>query len=303
MAVNIDKITTERRNEKTKDIDLCDTLGILTKINAEDKTVPLAVEKALPQVASLVDQVVLTFEKGGRLVYVGAGTSGRLGVVDASECPPTFGVSQDRVVALIAGGESAFIKAVEGAEDSQELAIEDLKKINLNINDVLVGIAASGRTPYVVSAIKYANSIGVKTGCVTTSLDSEVAKVAKYPIEAVTGAEPITGSTRMKSGTAQKLVLNMITTTAMIKIGKIYENLMIDVQMTNEKLVSRAERIVHDITGVEIETAQKYLEKYKGVKEAIFAILTGIEDIVEINGFLNKNKGHLRKAIKEVLNK
>lgn len=296
--VDISKITTEKRNINTKNIDLATTCDILKLINNEDKTVPIAVEKAIDQIAVVVDKVTEAFSKGGRLFYLGAGTSGRLGVLDASECPPTFGVSPDMVVGLIAGGDKALRDAIEGAEDSKDEAYKDLKNNNLNKLDVVIGIAASGRTPYPIGGVEYANELGCETACITTSKDSEIARVAKYPIEAITGAEPLTGSTRMKSGTAQKLILNMITTAAMVKIGKVYENLMIDLQMSNNKLVSRAQLIVMEVTGVSREIAIEYLDKYKSVKYAIFSIMSKVEDKKKIEDILTEYRGNIRESLK-----
>ena len=298
--VDIRKISTERRNVNTKNIDIASTCQILKMINNEDKLVPLAVEKSIDQISSVVDVVTEAFVNGGRLLYLGAGTSGRLGVLDASECPPTFGVSNDLVIGIIAGGDDALRFAIEGAEDSKTEAINDLKRHNLSIKDVVIGIAASGRTPYPIGGIEYANSIGCNTACITTSKASEIAKVAKYPIEAITGAEPLTGSTRMKSGTAQKLILNMITTAAMVKIGKVYENLMIDVQMNNDKLVSRAHIIITEITGVKEEKAIEYLNKYKSVKNAIFSLISGIEGLSKIEDLLNEHNGNIRESLKNI---
>ncbi len=298
--VDISKITTEKRNDNTKNIDIASTCEILRLINKEDQMVPLAVEKAINQIAKLVDEVTETFVNGGRLFYLGAGTSGRLGVLDASEIPPTFGVENDLVIGIIAGGFDALRVAIEGAEDSKEEAVKDLKTYHLNSKDFVIGIAASGRTPYPIGAIEYANSLGCNTGCITTSFDSEIAKVAKYPIEAITGSEPLTGSTRMKSGTAQKLILNMITTASMVKIGKVYENLMVDLQLNNNKLISRAQQIVIDVTGVKEEIAVEYLEKYKSVKLAIFSIISEVKDIDQIKLLLKKNNGSIREALKNL---
>lgn len=300
MQVNLRKIGTEQRNSNTRHIDSLSTLEILQVINNEDKTVAYAVEKALPQISSLVDVIVEKFYEDGRLIYMGAGTSGRIGILDAVECRPTYGVPDDMVMCLMAGGESAFVKAVEGAEDSKEMAVSDLKKINLTSKDVVIGITASGRTPYAVGGVEYAKSIGCITGCITTSPNSEIAKIVDYPIEAITGAEPITGSTRMKSGTAQKMICNLISTTSMIKMGKVYENLMIDVQPTNQKLVSRAQNIIMEVTGISNEEAQKYIDKFGGVKKALFAILSGIDDIEKVNYYLDQTKGHIRNALKLV---
>jgi len=300
MMVDISKITTEKRNKNTKNIDIASTCEILKLINNEDKSVPLAVEKVIDQIAVVVDVVTNAFRTGGRLFYIGAGTSGRLGVLDASECPPTFGVSPDLVVGIIAGGDVALRKAIEGAEDSLEEAVKDLKNHALNDKDVVVGIAASGRTPYAIGGLVYANEIGAKTACITTSVDSEIAHVAQYPIEAITGAEPLTGSTRMKSGTAQKLILNMITTASMVKIGKVYENLMIDVQISNNKLVSRGKRIVMEVTGVDEDIAEEYLDRYKSVKYAIFGILSHIEETEKIEELLKEFNGNIRESLKNI---
>ncbi len=299
MAVDLKKIGTERRNLNTIDIDVVSTIEILRKINNEDKTIAFAVEKALPQIALLVDKIVEAFYKDARLIYMGAGTSGRIGVLDASECPPTFGVSYETVQCLIAGGFEAVIKSVEGAEDSTTLGVEDLKKINLTKDDIVVGIAASGRTPYVISAIEYAKKVGAITGAIVTSPNSKLASIVDYPIEAITGEEPITGSTRMKSGTAQKMICNMLSTASMIKMGKVYQNLMIDVQMSNEKLVKRAEGILEMALGISNEEAKASLIKYETVKQALFASLSGIEDLDKIKKYLSNNKGHLRNALKE----
>lgn len=300
MSVDIKKIGTEQRNEKTIKIDTLPTLEIVRLINDEDKTVAYAVEKALNQIAIVVDKIVEAFNKEGRLIYMGAGTSGRIGIMDAVECRPTFAVSEDMVQCLMAGGSGAMVKAVEGAEDSKEFALQDLKGININANDIVIGIAASGRTPYVIGGIEYAKKIGCITACITTSPNSELASLVDYPIEAITGPEPLTGSTRMKSGTAQKMICNILSTASMIKIGKVYENLMVDMLPTNEKLIKRAQNIVSQATGVTMEEAQVYIEKYGTIKKAIFAVLSGISDAVLVEKYLNDNKGHIRNALKEV---
>ena len=297
MNVNIKNITTERRNPNTMDIDRVPTMEILKKINNEDKTVPIAVEKALPQIALLTDAIVEAFNNGGRLIYMGAGTSGRLGVLDASECPPTYGVSSNMVIGLIAGGHDALINAVEGAEDNKELAIKDLKKINIGKEDVVVGIAASGRTPYVLSGVEYAKSIGCVTGCITTAAVSILASCVDYPIEAITGAEPLTGSTRMKSGTAQKLICNMLTTASMIKLGKVYQNLLVHMVPTNEKVMSRAVSIITELTTYTPEEALLKFKKYKTIKAVIVSFLTNIEDDDLINHLLEKNNGNINELI------
>ena len=258
--MDLKKISTESRNPNTMDIDLVSTKEMLVKINNEDKKVAYVIEEKLDQIAIVVDKIVESFQKGGRLIYMGAGTSGRLGVLDAVECPPTYGTPKEMVIGLMAGGIDALEFAVEGAEDSVELAIQDLTRVAVNENDIVVGIAASGRTPYVVGGIKFAKEKGATTSCITTSLNSILANTVDYPIEVVTGAEAITGSTRMKSGTAQKLVCNMLTTASMIKMGKVYENLMIDMQPTNEKLVARAEKMVMEITGLTQEEAKELVK-------------------------------------------
>ena len=295
--VDIKKITTERRNNNTKNIDLLQTKDMLKLINDEDKKVAYTVEEALDQITIVVDEITEVFENGGRLIYQGAGTSGRIGVLDASECPPTFGVPDTMVVGLIAGGDYALRHAVENIEDSREEAVQDLKAINFNENDILVGIAASGRTPYVLAGLEYANNIGARTACITTSENSPVAATAKFPIEVITGPEAVTGSTRMKSGTAQKLVANMLSTASMIKIGKVYQNLMVDVQITNEKLFSRGQSIIMEVAEVDKETAKAYLDKYGSVKHAIFAIMSEIEEESKIEEILNKHRGNIRKSI------
>lgn len=276
--INIKQITTESRNQNTMDIDRLSTIEILKKINTEDKKVPLAVEKALPQIKLLVDRIVEAFENNGRLIYIGAGTSGRIGVLDASECPPTFGVDQNMVIGLIAGGKQALVKAVEKAEDSKELSVEDLKSINLSKQDVVVGIAASGRTPYVIGGIEYAKNVGASCGCITTSKESILAKMVDFPVEVITGAEAITGSTRMKSGTAQKLVCNMLSTASMIKLGKVYQNLMVDLKATNEKLVARSIAIICETTDYSKEEATQLFNEYHDVKAVILSYLLDTKD-------------------------
>ena len=300
MGVDLKKISTEQRNVNTIDIDLVPTKEILVKINNEDKTVALAVGKTLDKVCLLVDAIVESFYKDGRLIYMGAGTSGRIGILDAVECRPTYSVNDEKVQCLMAGGERAFIKAVEGAEDSKTLGVEDLKRIRLTENDVVIGIAASGRTPYVVSAIEYAKEVGAKTGCIVTVKNSLLASLVDFPIEAEVGQEVVTGSTRMKSGTAQKMICNMISTSVMIKMGRVYENYMIDVQATNEKLVSRSESILEQASGVTKEEAKTYLKKYGSVKKALIAILSGVNDCEKIEKALEKTKGHMRNALEEV---
>jgi N-acetylmuramic acid 6-phosphate etherase len=244
-------------------------LEILQNINKEDQTVPQAVAKALPQIEKLATITAAKMKEGGRLFYIGAGTSGRLGVVDASECPPTFGVAFEMVVGIIAGGDSAIRKAVEFAEDDAEQAWIDLAEFNINDKDVLVGIAASGTTPYVIGGLKKANEHNITTGCIVCNSGSPVAAEAKYPVEVVTGPEFLTGSTRMKAGTAQKLVLNMLSTCVMIRIGKVKGNKMVDMQLTNNKLVDRGTRMVMKETGLDEQTAGNLLKKYGSVRKAV----------------------------------
>ena len=298
MNVNIKKITTETRNPNTLDIDRVSTVEIVKKINNEDKTVAYAVEKAIPEIAKCVDMVYETFMNDGRLIYMGAGTSGRIGLVDAVECKPTYGVSPEMVQCLMAGGMSAMVQAVEGAEDSRTMAVEDLKRINLTNKDIVIGIAASGRTPYVLGGVEYARSIGAKTASISTSQNTILSSMVDCPIEAVTGAEPITGSTRMKSGTAQKMICNIISTSAMVKMGKVYGNLMIDVQATNEKLVARAVSILKEITGLDDDDAKEAYDKYGSVKKAMLGVLAGIEPD-EVNKILDKHKGNIHESLKE----
>lgn len=262
--MNFADLTTEKINAASANIDKCTTLEMVKIINAEDKKVAAAVEKVLPQIARAVDLIAEKIGNGGRLFYIGAGTSGRLGVLDASECPPTFGVSNDVVQGIIAGGNYALTNAVEGAEDDKNLAVENLRERNFKAADVLVGIAASGRTPYVISAIEYAKEIGAATVGVSCVENSALAKIVDIEITPVTGAEIITGSTRLKAGTATKMVLNMLTTGAMIRLGKVYGNLMVDVHATNEKLRDRAKRIVMAATGCAEDTAVEMLKKFDG---------------------------------------
>ncbi len=299
MEKKISGLDTEQRNQNTMDLDTLDTIDILRKINNEDKKVALAVEDALESISALVDAAHKAFSTDGRIIYIGAGTSGRLGILDAAECPPTYGTKPEQVVALIAGGETAIFKAVEGAEDSEELAVEDLKKIELSDKDIVIGLAASGRTPYVMGGLDYANSIGAATGSIACAADSLLATVAKYPVEVVVGPEAVTGSTRMKAGTAQKLVLNMLSTSVMVKSGKVYENLMIDVQTTNIKLVDRASRIVASAVGTDFETGKSLLEASNmDVKIAILKGLTNC-DGDECLALLAEQDGNVAKTIRK----
>ena len=298
--LNLSKLTTESRNQNTLNIDKVSTLEMVKMINEEDKKVANAIEIELPQIAEAIDGIVERMQKDGRLIYIGAGTSGRLGILDASECPPTYGVSEELVQGLIAGGQEAIFRAKEGAEDSKELAVLDLKYKHLNENDTVVGIAASGRTPYVIGGLEYANEIGALTISVTCNADSQVAKEAKIAISPVVGAEVVTGSTRLKSGTAQKLVLNMLSTGSMIKMGKVYGNLMVDVKATNEKLVERSKKIVCEATGVSFKEAETVLNETDfDVKLSIFMILSNLEK-EKAKVILEMNNGYIAKALKNI---
>ncbi|PGM59283.1 N-acetylmuramic acid 6-phosphate etherase [Bacillus sp. AFS053548] len=295
----LENLTTETRNEKTMNLDEMSIEEFLTVMNEEDAKVAAAVRNEIPNISKAVEKIVTAFKSGGRLIYIGAGTSGRIGLLDAVECPPTFGTSPEEVVGLIAGGEKAFIKAVEGAEDSEELAIEDLKEIKLSKNDIVVGIAASGRTPYVIGGLKYAKEIGASTVAVSCNKGSKIGQEAEIAIEVVNGPEVLTGSTRLKAGTSQKLVCNMLSTASMVGIGKVYGNLMVDVQSTNEKLVERSKRIVMEATSCTYEIAEEYLTKSdQSPKVAIVMILTGFsyEQAIEQ---LKKSEGFVRKAIQK----
>ncbi len=248
-------------------------IELLNNMNKEDKTVPLAVEKALPQIENAVNEIVTKMKSGGRLFYLGAGTSGRLGILDASECPPTYGIEQGRVIGLIAGGDNAIRKAVEFAEDDLNQGWEDLKAHNINTNDFVIGIAASGSTPYVIGALEQCNKNNILTGCVVCNAQSAVANVSKFPIEVIVGPEFVTGSTRMKSGTAQKLVLNMITTSVMIKLGRVKGNKMVDMQLSNNKLVDRGTKMLMKNTGLQdYEEAKQLLLKHGSVRKATEAL-------------------------------
>ncbi|MFD2966671.1 N-acetylmuramic acid 6-phosphate etherase [Sphingobacterium bambusae] len=262
-------IRVTEKESNYQDLDKMSVHDLLTNMNKEDRSVPLAVEKAIPQLERLVKVTVEKMSQGGRLFYIGAGTSGRLGILDASECPPTFGVPFDWVIGLIAGGDTAIRRAVEFAEDDKEQAWKDMLAYNVNKNDVVIGIAASGTTPYVIGGLTRANEEGLITGCIVCNTDSPIAQVAQYPVEVVVGPEFVTGSTRMKSGTAQKLVLNMLSTSVMIQLGRVKGNKMVDMQLSNVKLVDRGVRMVMDETGADEETATILLERYGNVRKAI----------------------------------
>jgi N-acetylmuramic acid 6-phosphate etherase len=296
MSINLDSFGTEKRNPNTMNLDTLSVEQALIRMNNEDQKVPTAIKSVLPEIKKAIDLIVKQFNKSGRLIYMGAGTSGRLGLLDAVECVPTFGVSSKKVQGLIAGGEKAFIKAVEGAEDSVAMGGDDLKNVKLTPNDIVCGIAASGRTPYVIGGLNYAKSIGTPTIAIACNSNSEIGKCADIAIEVNLGPEFLTGSTRLKSGTAQKLILNMLSTISMIQIGKVYKNLMVDVQPTNEKLIERAKKIIMLSTDVDYDTAsKKYYEADKNVKLAIVMILTGeIKEKATIS--LKKANGFIRKV-------
>lgn len=262
-------MSTTESSSYYQDLERMSVRDLLVNINKEDKTVPLAIEKVIPKIELLVNAIVEKLQAGGRLFYIGAGTSGRLGVVDASEIPPTYGMPHGKVIGLIAGGDTAIRKAVEHAEDDTSQGWKDLEEHLINQQDVLVGIAASGRTPYVIGALKTARENGVITGCVVCNENTEVAKHADFPIEVVVGPEFVTGSTRMKSGTAQKLVLNMLSTTAMVKLGRVKGNKMVDMQLTNNKLIDRGVKMIMDETGISYSEAEQLLQQYGSVRKAV----------------------------------
>ena len=291
-------LITEQRNPNSMNVDSLSALEIVQLMNDEDKQVPLAIEKCLPQIAQAVECIVAAFQQGGRLVYIGAGTSGRLGVLDASECPPTFGVSPEMVKGIIAGGERALRHPIEGAEDSKAQAVFDLQTIHFSSKDVLVGIAASGRTPYVIGSLEYAKSLGSVTVSIASNPNSAMANIVDIAIDTVVGPEVLTGSSRLKSGTAQKLVLNMLTTASMILMGKCYQNLMVDVQASNEKLKARAIRIVMQATDCDKTLAEETLKLAdQNAKLAIMMILSGL-DRAQAETLLEKHHGKLQLALK-----
>ncbi|MBA3927430.1 N-acetylmuramic acid 6-phosphate etherase [Listeria sp. FSL L7-1582] len=291
----LENLSTEKRNEKTTSLDTLTVKEALQIMNEEDAKVPVAIAANLASIETVITGVIESFKKGGRLIYLGAGTSGRLGVLDAAECVPTFGVPATMVVGLIAGGEKAFLQAVEGAEDSVAFGKEDLESIALTANDYVLGIAASGRTPYVIGALDYAKEVGAKTGALSCNTNAAISKHADTAIEVDCGPEILTGSTRLKAGTAQKLVLNMISTISMIGIGKVYKNLMVDVMPTNEKLVERSKRIIMEATECDYATAEKHFELAgQHVKPAIVMILTNTdlatatEKLASADGFIRR---------------
>ena len=290
-------LVSESQNPETLDIDLQSSLEIVRTINAQDKGVSIAIERVLPDIAKAVDAIVNAISVGGRLVYVGAGTSGRMGVLDAVECVPTFSVSDDMVVGIMAGGEPAMFKAQEGVEDQAEAGVMDLQSIQFSDKDICIGIAASGRTPYVIGAMAYAAGLGAKCVALSCNPNATIAEAADIAILPVVGPEVLTGSTRMKAGTAQKLVLNMLSTATMIRLGKTYHNLMVDLKATNDKLLARGTRIVMDVTGVEQILAEETLRQADGqVKTAIYMLLTD-SSVTEATDNLNAEGGFLRKAL------
>lgn len=300
MAVDLNSLDTEQINPSSRNIDVMDTMEMLHVINHEDQTVPVAVEQVVSEIAGMVDAISERMMRGGRVFYIGAGTSGRLGVLDASECPPTYGVDASLIQGIIAGGIGALIKAKEGTEDDLLLARSDLSEAGLTAEDSVIGLSASGRTPYVIGGLDYANEIGAYTGAISCVHNAEMSQHANSGIEVIVGPEVITGSTRMKAGTAQKLILNMISTSLMIKYGKVYKNLMVDVQPTNEKLVERAKRIIVSSSGCSYDEASRYLEQSgRNVKIAICMAITGLskDNCVAI---LSRNQGNISKAIRSL---
>lgn len=297
MNIDLSHLQTEGRNTASENIDTLSTLDMLTIINQEDQKVALAVEHILPHIAQAVDAIAHAFAQGGRLIYCGAGTSGRLGILDASECPPTYGTPREQVVGLIAGGHTAILRAVENAEDNVALGEQDMIENQVSERDVVVGIAASGRTPYVIGAMKYARTQGATVVSLTCNADSAMSQLADIALEAVVGPEVVTGSSRMKAGTAQKMVLNMLTTGAMIRSGKVYGNLMVDVEATNAKLVQRQIDIVMQATDCDRSTAIKALsECERHCKTAILMIL-GQLSAAEASAVLAQNNGFIRQAL------
>lgn len=299
--INLGDMMTENQNPNSEHIDQCSTLEILSIINNEDKQVALAVEKQLANIAKAVDAISHAFLNNGRLIYIGAGTSGRLGILDASECPPTYGTPPQQVIGLIAGGKPAIFKAVENAEDKPELAVTDLTDIQFSANDILVGIAASGRTPYVIGGMQYAKTLGATVISLCCNAKAPMIDIADIAITPIVGPEVITGSSRMKAGTAQKLVLNMLTTASMIKIGKVYGNLMVDVEATNAKLIERQIAIVRQATQCDRQTAILALQQSEQhCKTAILMILADL-DVIEAKKRLSENKGFIRKALNTMI--
>ncbi len=297
VIMDIKSLTSEQKNLASANLDQLSTLELVKLFNSEDEKVIQAIKLELPLIAASIDMIAHAFQQNGRLIYIGAGTSGRLGVLDASECPPTFGVGSQQVQGIIAGGEAAMFNAQEGAEDDLYAAQVDLNQIQLTPHDIVVGIAASGRTPYVIGGLNFANKLGCDTIAISCNNDSPIAAIAKIAITPVVGPEVLTGSSRMKAGTAQKLVLNMLSTGAMVRTGKVYQNLMVDVKTSNKKLITRSENIIMDVTGVERERAQALLlQANQHVKSAILMELNGI-DYDTATQQLADNHGFLRQAL------
>ena len=294
---DLKKMTTETRNSASENLDCMSSLEIVTLMNSEDSKIALAVREQMPQIAKAVDLCVSALENGGRIVYMGAGTSGRLAAIDAAECPPTFGVSKDTVIGLIAGGNQIEISLTNDKEDSPESGMADLRQISLTKKDIVIGIAASGRTPYVIGGMEYAKKLGCNTVSIACNSNSEIGKRADVAIEVIVGSEVLTGSTRLRAGTSQKMVLNMISTASMVRTGKAYRNLMVDVVQTNEKLVARAQGILMEATGISGEDAVQVLEKAGGsVKKAIVMVLASCS-AEEAQARLEKARGHVREAL------
>lgn len=297
MEEKLRTLTTEQINPRTLEIDVMDSEAIVRLMNAEEAVVADAVKEAIPDIAKAVDLIVTQFKKGGRLIYLGAGTSGRLGMLDASECPPTFGVSSDMVKFVLAGGPEAFLKGIEGAEDNEEAAIQDFHALNPDENDCLVAISASGRTPYCISALKEANRLGVPAVTISCNKPAEMSRYADIAIEVVCGPEVLVGSTRLKAGTAQKMILNMLSTASMIRIGKAYQNLMVDMSPINTKLRERAKHMVMEATGAAYEEAESALKETDWqVKTAIVLVLTGVS-AEKAERLLAESDGFVRKAV------
>lgn len=300
MQENIDNLLTEQNNPFTLQIDQCDTRQMLEMINREDQTVAFAVANELDSIAQAVDGIVCQMLHGGRLIYIGAGTSGRLGVLDASECIPTYGTSPEQVVGVIAGGSTALVEPVEGAEDNVQMALDDLAKLNITSKDAIVGITASGRTPYVLAALHEANVIGAFTVGICNTKHSELSKVADIALEIATGPEVVMGSTRMKAGTAQKMVLNMLSTCTMIKLGKVYSNYMVDLNASNQKLQARSLRMIRLLTDVEQQVAQQALKQADGNLKVAILMLKGGVSAQEAVKKLNSTDGVLRTALESL---
>lgn len=301
MSLNLKNISTEARNQNTMNLDAMSPLEIITVMNREDAKIPEAIKPALPRIAQCVNWAIESMEAGGRIIYMGAGTSGRLGVLDAVECPPTFGVAPEVVVGLVAGGEQAFTKPLEDAEDSPQLGRDDLVKINLQKRDIVIGIAASGRTPYVLGGLAYAREMGCHTVAISCNTGSPIGQTAELAIEVIPGPEVLTGSTRLKSGTCQKLILNMISTAAMVGCGKVYQNLMVDVMPTNEKLIVRARNIVMEATGCDFRTADEKIAIAGGSAKTAITMILADCSLEEAQARLERAKGHVREAIRQSL--